>query len=78
MVVNCQLSLAEDHEHQLNTSDGDQQRCSMLLHNFQVLVVTQNKLMSRYDSVGLNARASKFGTRSTNQGASSIGKKGQF
>ena len=46
VAVNYQLSLAGDHEHQLNTSDGDQQRCNMLLHNFQVLVLTQNKLMS--------------------------------
>ena len=53
VAVNYQLSLAGDHEHQLNTSDGDQQRCNMLLHNFQVLVLTQNKLMSRYDSMGV-------------------------
>ena len=52
MVVNCQLSLAEDHELQLNTSDGDQQRCNRLLDNFQVLVMTHNKLISKYNSVG--------------------------
>ena len=51
MVVNCQLNLVGDHEHQLNTSDDDQQRCNMLLDNFQVLVMTQNKLIPRNNSM---------------------------
>ena len=41
VAVNCQLNLVEDHEHQLNTLDDDLQRCNMLLHSFQALVLTQ-------------------------------------